>query len=148
MSELVGPSASTISPDDAPPEGFVLLQATRGFIAQLGNLYWHAEKRAMGLRIEARHLNRLGVPHGGMLATVADTAIGIALNRHSDAKHPSVTAHLSIDYLNSARAGDWIEAHVDIDKLGARLHFATCRLISGDQCLLKANATFAVIKSR
>lgn len=148
MSELAGPSASAISTDDAPPDGFALLQTTGGFIAQLGKLYWHEEKRAIGLRIEARHLNRLGVPHGGMLATIADTAIGIALNRHSDAKHPSVTAHLSIDYLNSAHAGDWIEAHVDIDKLGARLHFATCRLMSGEHCLLKANATFAVIKSR
>ncbi|WP_152603437.1 MULTISPECIES: PaaI family thioesterase [Burkholderia] len=148
MNEPVSRPAPPDAVDDTPPDGFVRMATNGGFTAQLGTLYWHAERRAVGIRLGACHLNHLSIPHGGLLATLADTAIGIVLNRESGAKQQSVTAHLSLDYLNTARAGDWIEAQVDVDKMGARLHFATCRLMSGERCLLKANATFAVVRPR
>ncbi|TCW84081.1 PaaI family thioesterase [Burkholderia sp. SRS-46] len=133
---------------DAPPDGFEALAAHGGFIARVGTLYWHPQRRIVGIRIGEHHLNHLGMPHGGMLATLADTAIGLVINRFSGARQQSVTVHLGLDYLSAAQAGDWVEAHVDIDKRGARLHFASCRLTSGERCLLKASATFAVVAAQ
>jgi uncharacterized protein (TIGR00369 family) len=148
MTQSASLAASPVSPADDPPDGFERLPAHSGFIAHFGTLYWHPQRRIVGIRIGERHLNHLGVPHGGMLATLADTAIGLVINRFSGAQQQSVTVHLGLDYLNAAHVGDWVEAHVDIDKLGARLRFASCKLIAGERCLLKANATFAVVASR
>lgn len=136
------------SDHDGPPDGFEAVAPNGGFAALIGTLYWHPQRRVVGIRISERHLNFLGIPHGGMLATLADTAIGLVINHFSRTEHPSVTVHLGLDYLNAARVGDWLEAHVQIDKRGARLHFASCQLTSGDRCLLKANATFAVVAAR
>jgi hypothetical protein len=36
------------------------------------------------------------------------------------------TANLSLDFAGTARIGDWLEAHVDVQKMGRRLAFAHC----------------------
>ncbi|WP_236597222.1 PaaI family thioesterase [Paraburkholderia hiiakae] len=127
------------------PIGFHPLAPMRGFMAQFGPLYQHDATHAIGLRVEAHHLNHLGIAHGGMLATLVDSAIGIVMLQRVGRNQPGVTAHLSLDYLNPARAGDWIEAHVELDKMGRRLRFGGCRVVTRGVCLMKASATFAVL---
>lgn len=142
------PTTATAAPSapvaDAAPAGFVPLPTDGGYMASFGLLYWHAERRIVGVRIREHHLNNLGIPHGGMMATLADTAIGMMM-REAGRTQPGVTVQLSLDYLSSAREGDWVEAHVDIDKMGARLRFGGCRVMAGNRCLVKASATFAVL---
>ena len=133
------------SDDDAPPPGFVALPFRSGYMGQFGTLYFDEARGVIGTRVSERHLNNLDIAHGGMLATLADTAIGAAMIRAAGREHPAVTAHLSLDYLGSVRPGDWLEAHVVFDKMGARLRFATCRLMVDERCAIKANATFAVL---
>ncbi len=89
------------------------------------------------------HQNPRGIAHAGILATLGDTAIGMTMS--AKGKSPSVTANLSIDYFGAARPGDWVEAHVELDKMGARLRFGTCKLMCGDRCLLRATAIFSVV---
>jgi acyl-coenzyme A thioesterase PaaI-like protein len=56
-----------------------------------------------------------------------------------------VTVNLSSDFLAPARLGDWIEAHVTVQKRGARLAFASCHLTVADKCILRASGVFAVV---
>jgi len=51
---------------------------------------------------------------------------------------------LSTDFLAAARLGDWVEAHVEIERLGQRMAFASCRLRAGERVLLRASGAFAV----
>lgn len=83
MSELTIPSAAPDAAGDTPLDGYVLPGMNDGYTAQLGNLYWHAGKRAVAVRIGPHRLNHPGIPHGGMLATLADSAIGYVLNRQA-----------------------------------------------------------------
>ena len=83
-----------------------------------------------------------------MLATLADTAIGMMMQIETERKNNAVTVNLSLDYLDAARVGDWIEARVEFDKLGSRLRYGTCRVMSGERCLLRATAIFAVLGPR
>ena len=55
---------------------------------------------------------------------------------------------LNLDFLGSGRPGDWIEAHVTLDKMGARLRFGTCQLKVGERVLLKASGVFAALAKR
>ncbi|MBF6990801.1 PaaI family thioesterase [Cupriavidus sp. IK-TO18] len=142
------PSKKTAGTDAGVPEGFVALDKLGGYMANFGRLYIHAERRTLAVRIGECHLNNLGIPHGGMLATLADMAIGKMMSLETGQSKQAVTVNLSLDYLDSGRLGDWLEARVDFEKLGSRLRYGTCRVFSGERCLLRATAIFAVLAPR
>jgi uncharacterized protein (TIGR00369 family) len=128
------------------PQGFTPLQRRGGpFLTSLGPLYVKREGSGLviALRIEEKHLNTRGVAHGGMLMTLADSALGIVLAMSQPTPQPMVTVNLSADFADPARAGDWVEARVDIQKIGKRLAFASCQLWIGQRCILRASGIFA-----
>jgi uncharacterized protein (TIGR00369 family) len=135
--------------DPAVPSGFAPFHTvTGGFISLIGPVHVREVPGAppvIGLRIAPQHLNLRGIPHGGLLATLADTALGHAINHARGGPLSIVTVSLSTDFLAAARLGDWVEAHVEIERLGQRMAFASCRLRAGERVLLRASGTFAVI---
>ncbi len=132
---------------DSVPEGFRPIQRGGPFLTALGPLYVNTsgETPVIGLRVEEKHLNTRGIAHGGMLVTLADSALGIALAMSRTPPGPMVTVNLSTDFADAARADDWIEAHVDIQKVGARLAFANCYLVVGTRRILRASGVFALV---
>jgi uncharacterized protein (TIGR00369 family) len=130
------------------PEGFVRVEETGPFMTLLGPLYYRSAEagRIIALRIVEHHLNRRGIAHGGMLATLADSALSVNISLSRKPRLPTVTVSLSTDFVASARAGDWVEAHVDIQKIGARLAYANCYLQVGSKRILRASGVFAVIQ--
>jgi uncharacterized protein (TIGR00369 family) len=128
------------------PAGFKVLQrGSSRFLSSLGPLYanGHGSGVVIGLRIEERHLNTRGVAHGGMLVTLADSALGIVIAMSRTPPQPMVTVNLSADFADVARAGDWVEARVDVQKMGKRLAFASCHLWVGEKRILRASGIFA-----
>jgi acyl-coenzyme A thioesterase 13 len=51
---------------------------------------------------------------------------------------------LTIDYAGSARVGDWVEARAEVQRVGSRLGFANCYLLTGEQRIVRASAIFAL----
>ena len=131
---------------EAVPEGFkALRRGSSPFLSSLGPLYARSEGGAtvIGLRIEEKHLNTRGVAHGGMLVTLADSALGIVIAMSRTPPQPMVTVNLTTDFADVARAGDWVEARVDVQKIGKRLAFANCHLWVGEKRILRASGIFA-----
>jgi uncharacterized protein (TIGR00369 family) len=62
------------------------------------------------LKVGPQHLNRLSVPHGGLLATLLDSAAGFAAAFVEDPERPRILVTLSINvmFLGQARLGDTI----------------------------------------
>lgn len=131
------------------PEGFRPFRyGGPSYFQTLGPLY--ARERpdgllVLGLRLSTAHCNRLGIPHGGMLATLADGALGINLHRARHDGPTMVTVNLSLDYLAAAREGEWLEAHVTPRRLGRQLAFGDCVLRVGDREVLRATGIFAAV---
>ncbi len=126
------------------PQGFKPLFRTSPVLELIGPLYFRGDGAdlALGLRAQAKHCNSRGTVHGGMLATLADVALGYTMAFASDPPANLITANLSLDYAGSAKAGDWLEAHVDIQKQGSRLSFANCYILAGEQRIVRASAVF------
>ena len=126
------------------PEGFRKIERLSPFNALVGPLYERRDGDAVsiGLAIEAKHTNSRGICHGGVLATLADLALGYAMLAKSGDKG-FVTAHLAVDYAGAAKAGDWIESSVEIQRVGSRLAFANCYLMSGGKPIVRASGIFA-----
>ncbi len=76
-----------------PPEGFVPVESTGPFMATLGPLYYRPVEGGViiALRIAENHLNRRGIAHGGMLVTLADSAMGMNLARAREPRLWTVT---------------------------------------------------------
>jgi acyl-coenzyme A thioesterase 13 len=127
------------------PEGFRQIARLSPFNALVGPRYERRDGDAVsiGLAIEAKHTNSRGVCHGGVLATLADLALGYAMLARSGDQGSFVTAHLAVDYAGAARLGEWIESKVEIQHVGTRLAFANCYLVAGAKPIVRASAIFA-----
>ncbi len=136
--------------DAGPPPGFTARAHPSPFNDLTGPIYScrDGRRRIIGLRVLEKHCNRSGIMHGGMIATLADVALGHNLALQSDPPRGMVTANLSINYADSARVGDWLEAHVDVHKHGGRLAFANCYIHCGDKRIAHASAVFAFAGER
>src|SRR3954468_13103032 len=112
----------------------------------VGPLYARSRRGAelsVGLRVEEKHTNSRGICHGGVLATLADLALGYAMLAKTGSDSAFVTAQLSLDYAGAARLGEWIESSVEVQRIGARLAFANGYLVAGGKRIVRASALFA-----
>ena len=131
------------------PEGFVPLVPGGQWLAHAGPIYQRPGPGGtvvIALRIDRQHTNMRGIAHGGMLVTLADSALGRNLNLTRKTVAAMVSVNLSTDFIGAAKVGDWLEAHVEIRKHGARLSFAECQLRVGDKVIVRCSGVFAVVE--
>jgi acyl-coenzyme A thioesterase 13 len=128
------------------PEGFKPLFRTSPVLDLIGPIYCRGQGKGLvlGLRVEHKHCNVRGTVHGGILATLADVALGYTMAYAADPPAGLVTAHLSLDFAGTAKAGDWLETAVDVHKQGARLAFANCFIFAAGERIVRASAVFLV----
>jgi uncharacterized protein (TIGR00369 family) len=131
------------------PEGFMPSDLIEGFLVHVGPLYARptSDQSAsfiLAFRAEAQHANRYGVVHGGMLATLADTAIGANLARTGTTVETTLTLNLTLDYIAGARIDDWLEAHVVLTKERGKVRFGECEVRCDERLLVRASAVFYV----
>jgi uncharacterized protein (TIGR00369 family) len=128
------------------PEGFRPLFRSSPVIDLIGPVYSKGEGSdlVLGLRVEAKHCNMRGTLHGGILATLADVALGYTIAFSSNPPSGLITTSLSLDFAGTAKVGDWLEAHVDVQKKGSRLAFANCYISVGEERIVRASAVFLV----
>ena len=132
------------------PAGFRLLNRGGPFLAHLGPWYVRRDDQGrivLALRVEERHTNNRHIAHGGLLLTLCDTALGIVLSGSREPPQPMVTVNLVSNFVASARPGDWLEAHVEVTRVGTRLAYGTCKLTVGENCIMTATGIFALMKA-
>ena len=99
---------------------------------------------AVSLEVEPRHLNLMGTLHGGLIATLADTATGLALRTRLDLDASFATTQLSVTFLAPGRQG-WITARGRVVKAGRRFGYAEADVVDEEGTLLaRATATFSI----
>ena len=129
------------------PEGFAPTDHSSPFMDALGTLYDHGagETYRLGLRVETRHTNRIGLCHGAVLAALADVHLlrVIALTRTP--RLTLVTIHLGLDYLAAAKNGAWLEASGRIDRMGRTLCHSSGTIRADGTPVLRASGVFQIV---
>lgn len=98
--------------------------------------------------IRPHHLNPGGVVHGGVLATLLDGAIGLALRTKIGADETHVTLELTVHYLSPARDGV-IVARGKAVQGGKRTSYGEAELLTEDGRLIaRGAATFLTVPGR
>lgn len=100
------------------------------------------------LDLEPHHLNPGGIVHGGVLATLLDASIGLALRSKIGMTTDHVTIELDVHYLSPARSGHLIGKGRAV-RAGGRVSYGEAEVFSDDRRLLaKGSATFLVVQAR
>ena len=99
----------------------------------------------VGLEVAPEHLNLMGTVHGGVLATLADTATGLAYRTVLEPDTTFTTSQLSVAYLSPGRAGR-IVARGRVVKRGRHTGYAEADVVDAEGRLLaRATALLAVM---
>lgn len=93
--------------------------------------------------ISATHTNLYGVAHGGAVASLADTAMGVAC---ATLGNRVVTIDMNINYIRSGQAGTTIIGVGEVIHTGLKTMVVECEIRENQGLLLaKARGTFCVI---
>jgi uncharacterized protein (TIGR00369 family) len=100
----------------------------------------------VSLDLEPRHRNLAGTLHGGMIATLADTATGLAYRTVLEPGTEHVTSTLGVTFLSPGRQGT-VTARGRVVRRGRRFGYAEADVVDSDGTLLaRATATFTVLR--
>ena len=132
------------------PEFFQPLFRSSPFLDLLGPIYNKKSEKGLtiGFRAEEKHCNARNLVHGGVFSSLADIALGYNAAFSGENPVPMVTASLSIDFVGSAKLGEWIEIETDVQKVGGKMAFANCYFIVNSKRIARASAVFTIIKAK
>lgn len=94
----------------------------------------------LSLVVEDQHLNGGGVVHGGLLTSLADTAMGIAAEDSIEGS--CATLDMNYYFLRAVYKGDCVETRGEIVKIGKSTMFAKAELFVGEKRVGYATANF------
>jgi uncharacterized protein (TIGR00369 family) len=98
----------------------------------------------IGMRTGPQHCNSRGFVHGGMISALADNAMGLSCAKQHQPAARLVTVSLNLEFLSSAREGQWLEFITAFTKIGRKIDFAQGRVEADGKVCALVSATFAV----
>ncbi|MDE2579600.1 MAG: PaaI family thioesterase [Hyphomicrobiales bacterium] len=140
--------ASAPAPFDPAADGWKLWPPY-GFTALIGP-FWTREdngKRQFGFLAEARHDNRQGIVHGGMLMSFADSAIGMTAWEIAG-RRPCVTMQMETQFLNAARGDDFVICEPELVRAAHSVIFMRGMLRTGDKPILAVSGIWKIIQKK
>lgn len=115
-------------------------------------LYSKRTDRAViiGLRLAKPHTNGRGLIHGGLIAALADNAMGYSCAQATgwDTSKSLVTISLAVDFVGTARVGQWLAIESEVIKTGSTICFAQSLIKADDAVIARANGTFRVVPKK
>jgi acyl-CoA thioesterase len=134
-------------PAEGAPPGFVhVLRAP--FVNHVGPLLQAIENEPgtmrLGLKVDAVHTNSFGIMHGGMIATVCDSAMARAM--FTKLQRRTVTLRMALEYFEPIQKGDWMEAHARLATEDGEVAHTECRVMVGDRLCARATGAFRLLR--
>ena len=117
-----------------------------GFAGRLGAVVTEVDEGTARLDFEAgeEHLNPAGTVHGGVLATLVDTAMGTAVRSATDDGDVPATSQLTVTYLRPGKPGRLTVA-ARVRTRGEHLTVCEADVDQDGRSLVHAVATFALL---
>ena len=102
----------------------------------------------MGLRLAKPHTNSRGLIHGGLIAALTDNAMGYSCVLVMGWNSSLVTIGLAVDFIGSAKIGQWLSIEPEVIRTGSTICFAQSLIRADDVVIARANGTFRVVPKK
>ena len=102
----------------------------------------------IGLRLAKAHTNSRGLIHGGLIASLADNAMGYSCAQVMGWTTSFVTVSLAVDYVGSAETGQWLAVECEVIKTGSTICFAQSLVKADEVVIARASGTFRVVPKK
>jgi uncharacterized protein (TIGR00369 family) len=104
----------------------------------------------IGLHAREAHTNSRGMVHGGLIAALADNAMGLSCVAvlTGEGRKPEgglVTVSMATDFIGSAKLGQWVAFDTQYVKTGRTLCFAQAFVTADGDVIGRADARFKVM---
>jgi acyl-CoA thioesterase len=132
-------------PDPSEPHE---LSRRSPFLATLGvTLVERSERQAtIRMTVDDRHLRSRGIAHGGVIATLLDTAMGVAVSEHTPEGTFPVTAQLDTKFVRPAWDGEDVLATGEVCHRGTQTAVARGEVRTPDGVLVATGSgTFVFV---
>ncbi len=133
----------------APPEGFSAHFRKSPVTDPWEPLFSRQVDGALqiGLYLREAHCNSRGFLHGGVIAALADNAMGLSCRKilgstQGDSARGLVTINLTIDYVGAAKVGQWLQIEPRVLRTGRSMCFADALVTAEGALIARANAVF------
>lgn len=129
-----------------PPEGFVPAEGRGLFSTRNGPYYTRPSEGDLveqAFYALPRHCNGVGLVHGGMLSAFMDGVLAGAVWRGTQRR--AVTIHLSIDFLQMARAGEWVRGEARLTRATREVAFVEGRAYAAGRDVVRASGVFKLM---
>jgi len=126
-----------------------VLSPARGPFSTHNGPYYHRAVESgaeQAFHATARHCNAVGLVHGGMLSAFLDGLLAGAAHRATQAS--PITMHLSVDFLDMGRAGDWILGEARVTRATRDIAFVEGRAHVGGRDIARASGVFKLMRRR
>ncbi|MEZ5997975.1 MAG: PaaI family thioesterase [Hyphomonas sp.] len=141
--------------DPSPPEGYTPHFRQSPFTDPWEPLFSRVtpEQVSIGLYLRQPHCNSRGLVHGGLIAALADNAMGLScgevLRRAGRSDLAGlVTVSLNTDFIGSAKLGAWLATDTIFTRAGGSLAFADCLVRADEEVVARASASFKILLNR
>jgi len=102
----------------------------------------------MGLRLAKPHTNARGLIHGGLIASLADNAMGYSCAQAMGWASSLLTISLAVDFTGSAEIGQWLAVESEVIRTGSTICFAQSLIKADGAVIARANGTFRVVPKK
>ena len=135
---------------EAPPAGFELFTRPSPLMDPWRPLYakTEADRVILGLHLREAHTNSRATAHGGLIAAIADQAMGMSCGVRLKAEGVEATGlwttSLTIDYLDSAKIGQWLAFDTSFARVGKTLCHTEIDVTADGATVARGRASFRV----
>ncbi len=96
----------------------------------------------IGVCLATPHCNSRGMAHGGLIASLADNAMGLTYARSLGQPTGMVTVNLNIDFVAAGQVGEWLQISPRLIRSGRKMGFVDALITSNGRTIARANAVF------
>ncbi|MEM1140430.1 MAG: PaaI family thioesterase [Pseudomonadota bacterium] len=132
------------------PDGFAPHTRTSPAIQAWQPIYAQVTEDAfrLGLWISEAHCNSRGHLHGGVIATLADNAMGLTYGMGLASPEGVITLKLDVDYLTSAKLGSWFEIQPRLIRAGSTIGVVDADILGDGDRIARASAIYRCVQPK
>jgi acyl-coenzyme A thioesterase PaaI-like protein len=133
----------------AAPEGYTPVVGRGAFTTHNGPYFNGPSDRDVSRQaffILNRHCNSVGILHGGMISAFLDGLLASAAARASGMT--PITMHLSVDFLDMGRRGDWVLGEARATKVARDVAFVEGVARVNDRDIARITSVFRLMRRR